>query len=288
MVRFPVTVRNVTAACLVGCFALAASLLSVPAVPASVNGVGTDKPYVFGVFPYLPPRELEKVFAPMAADFSKLLGREVEFVSSTSYEIFAKNIGAQMFDIAFVQPFDYVAAADKFGYVPLATRSEVLKALIVTTRDSAVKSIADLRGKTVSLPPEDAAVSHLTRIHLRKNGLIPGRDVTLSHFRSHMSCLQQVLIESTVACGTAAPALRYFNGRMNVEMRVIGESDAIPHTLFTAHPRVAEADRERLRERILAWGKTPEGKELLARGKLSEFIPVTDAAYDVVRKFPRE
>jgi ABC-type phosphate/phosphonate transport system substrate-binding protein len=103
-----------------------------------------------------------------------------------------------------------------------------------------------------------------------------------------MSCLQQVLIESTAACGSAAPALRYFKSRMNVDMRVIAESEAIPHTLFAAHPRVAPEDRDRIRARILAWGKTPEGRELLARGKMTEFVPVTNEAYDVVRKFPRE
>ncbi len=254
----------------------------------SAADAAAPKPYVFGVFPYLPPRELEKVFAPIAADFGKVLGREVRFASSTSYEMFSKNVEQQLFDIAFVQPFDFVDVADKFGYLPLATRAEILKALIVTTKDSPIKEAADLRGKRVSLPPEDAAVSHLTRVYLRKNGLVPGKDVTLIYFRSHMSCLQQVLIESTAACGTAAPALRYFKSRMNVDMRVISETDSIPHTLFTVHPRVPQADRERIRDRILGWSNSPEGKELLERGKLTGFIPVTNEAYDVVRRFPRE
>lgn len=245
------------------------------------------KPYVFGVFPHLPPRELEKVFAPMAADFSKALGREVHFMSSTSYENFTKNVEQKMFDIAFVQPFDYVDAADKYEYLPLATRSEMLKALIATTQDSPIRSVEDLRGKKVSMPPEEAAVSRLARVMLVKNGLVPGKDVTLEYMRSHMSCLQQVLIGSTAACGSAGPALRFFKSRMNVEMRIVAESDAIPHTLFVAHSRVPQADRQKVLERILGWSDTPEGKEILERGELSKFVPITNEAYDVVRKFPR-
>lgn len=269
-------------------FLPSASLLGWSDATAAETGTSATKAYTFGVFPYLPPRELEKVFAPIAADLSKVLGREVQFTSSTTYETFANNVARQMFDIAFIQPFDYVDAADKYGYLPIATRSEVLKALIVTTKDSPVKTVADLRGKRISLPPEDAAVSHLTRVYLRKSGLAPDKDVTLNYFRSHMSCLQQVLIDAADACGTAAPALRYFKSRMGVEMRVIAEGEPIPHTLFVAHSRVPAQDRSRIHDRILGWSKSPEGKEILDRGKMTGFVTVTNEAYDVVRKFPRD
>ena len=268
--------------------AVFACLFAAAGLKASAAENPGSKPLVFGVFPYLPPRELEKIFAPMAADFGKVLGKEVEFVSSTSYQIFSKNLREQIYDIAFVQPFDYIEAHDKYGYLPLATRAEPLKALIVTTKDSPIKSIADLRGKRISMPPEEAAVSHLALLYFQKSGLVPGKDITVSHFRSHMSCLQQVLIESTNACATAAPALRYLKSRMNVEMRAVGESDAIPHTLFTINSRVSQEDRDKILQRILGWGKTAEGRDILERGKMTGFVPVSNEAYNVVRKFPRE
>lgn len=244
--------------------------------------------YVFGVFPYLPPRELEQVFAPVAADFARALGRPVRFVSSSSYEVFAQKIDNESFDIAFMQPFDYVRAADQHGYMPLAARSEPLKALIVTAPDSPVTRLADLRGKRISLPPTDSAVSHLVRAHLKKNGLVLGKDVTVVYHRSHVSCMQQVLINASAACGSATPAMRYFKSRMKVEMRAIAETDAIPHTLFAAHSRVPAGDRTHLFDTILGWSKTPEGKAILERGKMVPFVPVKNEAYDVVRKFPRD
>ena len=267
------------------------SLMSTPAVAVPIGGeiVSTPRPdYVFGVFPYLPPRELELVFAPIAADFSRALGRKVQFTTSTNYEVFAERLDQQEFDVAFMQPFDYVRAADQHGYVPLAARGETLKALIVTAPDSSLKTLDDLRGKRISLPPMDAAVSHLVRTYLRKNGLIPGQDVTLVYHRSHVSCMQQVLIEASAACGTAAPGIRYFKSRMKVDMRVMLESEPIPHTLFAAHTRMPIKDRAQLLETIVSWSNTPEGKALLERGKMIPFRPITNEAYDIVRKFPRE
>lgn len=266
-------------------------LLSIPAMAVPIGVEVTKAPppdYIFGVFPYLPPRDLEQVFAPIAAEFSRVLGRKVQFTSSSTYEIYSGRLDSEEFDIAFMQPFDYVRAADLHGYLPLAARGEQLKALIVTAPDSPVKNLEDLRGKRISLPPMDSAVSHLVRVYLRKNGLIPDKDVTLAYYRSHISCMQQVLIDASAACGTAMPAFRYFKTRMKVEMRVVLETEAIPHTLFTVHKRVSLQDRTRLLEAITSWGNTAEGKVILERGKMIPFAAITNDAYDAVRKFPRE
>ena len=285
---------KIPAAALRACAALLLFLGGVLSTPATAVPIGAElgvvpRPdYIFGVFPYLPPRDLEKVFAPIAADFSRVLGRKVQFTSSSSYEIYAGRIDKEEFDIAFMQPFDYVRAADQHGYLALAARGEPLKALIVTAPDSAVKTLDDLRGKRMSLPPIDSAVSQLARAHLRKNGLVPDKDVTLVYHRSHISCMQQVLIDASAACATAAPAMRYFKSRMKVDMRIMSESEPIPHTLFAAQSRVPVQERALLLEAIMSWSKTPEGKEILDRGKMIPFSPVSNDAYNVVRKFPRE
>ena len=266
------------------------SILSTPAIAVPIGAeVRASQPdYLFGVFPYLPPRDLEQVFAPIAAEFSRVLGRKVRFTSSSSYEIYAGRIDSEEFDIAFMQPFDYVRAADQHSYFPLAARGEPLKALIVTAPDSPIKTLEDLRGKRISLPPMESAVSHLVRAYLRKNGFVPDKDVTLAYHRSHISCMQQVLIEASAACGTAIPAMRYFKGRMKVEMRVILETEVIPHTLFTAHSRVSAKERALLLDVITSWGNTADGKAILERGKMIPFTPISNDAYNVVRKFPRE
>lgn len=243
--------------------------------------------YLMGVFPHLPPRDLEKVFSPMAADLGKAVKKRVMLRSSTTYEKFMQNLDQQIYDIAFVQPFDYVRIADKYGYRPLATRKIKLSALLASKPDSPIKSIQDLRGKIIALPPKVAAVSHLMNGLLRANGMQPGKDVTLTYHRSHLSCMQQILIGEADACGTAAPALRFFQHKMNVQLKIVARSQKIPHTPFVIHPRVPAAERKIIQQRILSWGKTEASKKMLARGKLDPFIKVSDAEYDVVRKLAK-
>lgn len=240
--------------------------------------------YILGVFPHLPPRELEKVFAPMAADLGETVGRDIHFRSSTTYEKFSDNLNEGLYDIAFLQPFDYVRVSGKEGYLPLATRTQRLAAIIVTQTDSRLSDIDSLKGKRLSLPPESAAVSILIKDHLRRQGLVPGRDIEISHHRSHVSCMQKVLIGETDACGTAAPAVRFFQKRMKVQMKTIVRTMDIPHTLFAIHSRVPESERKKIKQRILSWGNTENGHKILNRGSLKPFVSIDDSDYDIVRE----
>ena len=203
--------------------------------------------------------------------------------SSTTLEKFVEILDAQTFDIIFVQPFDYVRMAEKFGYLPIATRNELLSAVLVVKPDSDIRTIADLKRKTIALPAKIAAVSYLTQSLLTENKLQSGVDVTLTHHRSHVSCMQQVLIGSAHACGSAAPAVRFFEQQMGVTFRTVGESLKVPHTLFAVHPRVPAAIREKLAQRILNWGNHSEGQQLLQRGRLTSFRVAKDDEYDVIR-----
>ena len=268
-------------------FIIALIALGLLAIAAPVRAADEKKEYIMGVFPHLPPRELEKVFSPMAADISKALGKPVIFRTSSTYQKFMEQLDKQVFDIAFVQPFDYVRAADKYGYKPLATRHEILSAVIVTKQDSKLKSIKDLQNKTIALPPKVAAVSHLIEDHLTSNNLIADKNIKLTYHRSHVSCMQQVLIGAADACGTAAPALRFFQHKMKVSLKTIAESKAIPHTLFCIHPRIPTADKDKIQQRILGWGKTVEGNKMLERGKLKPLKPIKDEDYNVVRKMAK-
>lgn len=277
-IRNPAKVRL-----LVGAMIVLFSLQPGASEKTAAQSSTPDRSYIMGVFPHLPPRELEKVFAPMAADLGNTIGRDIQFRSATTYEKFSERLKAARYDIAFIQPFDYVAVAGSKGYAPVATRTQRLSAIIVTKTDSPLDGMDSLKGKRISLPPESAAVSILIKDHLRRHGLEPGKDIELSHERSHVSCMQKVLIGEVDACGTAAPAVRYFQKRMKVELRILVRTMDIPHTLFAIHSRVPEKERIQIKQRILGWSETPEGRKLLETGSLTPFVDISDADYDIVR-----
>ena len=186
------------------------------------------------------------------------------------------------YDIVFVQPLITfgrmvrLPAARRRGE-PLTARSWSNPARCVISRD--------LKGAVLALPPAEAAVSHLTKMALLDAGLNPHQHLTLQHTKSHDSCLQRLLIGAVDACGTAAGPVRFFQARMKVSFRVLGKSRTIPHALIAVHSRVPENERERLRQTIISWQDSADGRQLLARGEHKPFQVVTDAEYNVVRQY---
>jgi len=134
-------------------------ILALTGSTVQANPPVPDGQYIMGVFPHLPPRQLEKVFSPMASDLGKAVNQRIILRTNTTFERFSQSLDTQVFDIAFVQPFDYVRIADKYGYRPLAARSEELAAMLVVKEDSPLNKLQDLRGMKIALPPAVAAVS---------------------------------------------------------------------------------------------------------------------------------
>jgi len=251
---------------------------------ADTSKVGVNSTYQLGVFPFLPPRELENIFAPYAGAIGKALGKKVIFQSAKTYRDFMIRSDARNYDIIFVQPFDYIRLADKKGYLPLATRHDKLSALLVVKSNSNIKAIAGLEEKTIAMPPPVAAVSRLATSLLNEKGLIDGTNITITYHRSHASCLQQVLIGVASACASAAPPIRYYENKMKIKFNVISKTREIPHTLFAVHSRVPEAERKIILDTILSWDKTLLGRKMLERGRMKPFREIKDKDYDVVRK----
>ena len=243
--------------------------------------------YRLGVFPSLPPLHIEELYAPAAADFATALQREVRLRTKKTFDAWYDEVKKQRYDIVWIQPFDYIYAFEKYGYLPLARDSEPLAAVLMAKADTSLQSLVDLRGQTVALPPARAAVSHLTKIALLEAGLEPGKSVTVRHFVNHASCLQQVLIGHAAVCGTARAVVRAFMRRRDASLRELAATPAIPHSLFAAHQRLSGMERGRLLQVILGWSETAKGRRLLTRAGRKPFVKAVDADYDIVRQYAR-
>ncbi|MDH5377332.1 MAG: phosphate/phosphite/phosphonate ABC transporter substrate-binding protein [Gammaproteobacteria bacterium] len=247
-----------------------------------------ERVYTLGVFPHLPPKELEKVFSPIAADLAKSTGKKFKLRSNTTFDKFSDSLGKKVFDVAFLQPFDYISVSGDDGYQAVATRTEPLSAVLVTLEEKPYSKLDELKGMRIAFPPETSAVRHLFQSHIESSGYQFKSDFSVNYHRSHLSCMQQVVIGDAEACVSAAPMVRFFEHKMKRKMKVIAESKKIPHALFAIHSRVPEKDKAAIKRAILSWGTTEEGKRLLTRGRLNPFKEIDDTAYDVIRKMKQQ
>jgi phosphonate transport system substrate-binding protein len=260
--------------------------VAVLLVNASTSA-GEERPLEFGVFPYLPPAQLEKLYAPVAADLSVAVGRRVHLRTRPSFDLFRSEILQERYDLIFIQPFAYANVASRHGYRSVARPSTALKAVFVIRSDSDIQGFADLKGETLSAPPQQAAVSLLAKETLRKHNLMPGIHIRVTYQNSHHACLRAVLIRKAAACITAPPPLQIFEAQTGVRFRILGYSDPVPGSTYAVHQRLPEALREAIAERVVSWDQTSHGQALLKSLKFPGFIRSDNDDYHPVRDILR-
>ena len=246
--------------------------------------------YTFGVFPYLSAARLEPIYLPVAVEMSKTLERPVGFRTSTEFKKFFKKLSQQQYDFALIQPFWYPPAADRFNYLPLARFEEPLTSIIIVPEDSPVKSVTDLRGKTIATPPAFVPVVHMARRTLKDRGLETEVDLYFKAYKSVDSCFQQVLIGNASACVAPNFAQRTIEKKLQVKLRTVVESPSIPNLSLVAHTRIPADHREKIKNLLLSWekGETVEDDNPLKEINTRRFVPANDAEYDSVRSYLRE
>ncbi|MGH6919899.1 MAG: phosphate/phosphite/phosphonate ABC transporter substrate-binding protein, partial [Geminicoccaceae bacterium] len=240
--------------------------------------------YRLGVFHYAPILTIDRIYGPVAAQFAEDLGRPVHLKTKPTFDKFAEELRKETYDIILVHPFFYVEARDRHHYVPLARLEEPLTAMVMVREDDPLATLADLKGKTIGLPPARAAVSELVKASLLDAGLVPGINVALQHYRTKPSCLQAVAIGRAAACGLPRFALAQIDPDNQLKLRLIFETGPVSNFVFAAHARVPESDRINIYKSILAWPFTATGRRILAGGAWSRFVAARDQDYDEIRR----
>lgn len=240
--------------------------------------------YRFGVFPYLPALSIDRIFGPVALSLCHAIDYPLSLKTKPTFEKFFEELARGHYDIAFLHPMFYVAAHDRFGYQPLARVDAALQAVLLVDAGSKAQTLEDLAGRVIALPPRLAAVSEMMEAELRARGLQPGRDVELRHFRNKASCLQAVAIGSAAACGVPKFITHQIQRARYMNLRTMFESRPLPHFAFVTHERVPEEHNAAMRQTIVNWPNTAEGRDILASGAWGRFVEAHDADYDPVRR----
>jgi len=253
-------------------------------IAAQANDVSPAS-YRLGIFPYLAPRQTIKFYGPIAAEMEEVLKHPVKLESQRSFNDFTQALSQHAYDIALIQPFDYPDVVEKQGYLPLARLAVPLVTKFYVRNDSVYHNLNDLRGTTIAMPPARAANSRMALRTLYEHNLIPGRDINVRYFNSHDSCIQQVWVGNASACTSAPPPIRLFEKRMQAHLRSIFDTQPIPHVLFVADSKMPAELREKLTKRILSWGHTPHGRELLKNLGFPPFTQVKPGEYAVMHHY---
>ena len=194
----------------------------------------------------------------------KALGTPVVIVSARNRDRVHENLKTRTYKLLISRPNDVPAQAVRdFNFVPVATAKDPYRTLFIVPKDSALKTIADVKGKTIVTPDQYSNMWRAAKAMLRdsnidmlKESVKSMRDQAAIGWSVENNMFDVGVVNSASGVGK--------NWEKNGG-RVIAASRNQINMPFIASPDFAPAQIAKLRAAVLALDSTDGGRAILKK-----------------------
>jgi len=256
--------------------------LSFLSLPGAVVAAQTPT-YTVGVVPQFTAQRIYKIWRPILDELERCTQLKFKLKGSPSIPEFEHQLLAGKFDFAYMNPYHFLLANRKQGYLPLLRdHGKMLSGILVVRKDSPFKTIKDLNGKILAFPaPNALGASLLLRAELHNFYHV---SIKPRYVRSHDSVYLNVVMGQVAAGGGVQKTFDRQPENIRNKLRIFHRTtEVFPHPI-AAHPRVPEAVRQQVEEAFLKMGQTESGKKHLAQIPIKQLGAATLDDYHPVEK----
>ena len=234
------------------------------------------------------PTELQRKFKPLGDYLAKATGMKVEFTPVTDYAASVEGLVNNKLDMVWFGGFTFVQAnvRSKGQVVPLVQRLEdaSFRSVFITT-DKDIKTLADLKGKTLSFGSESSTSGHLMpRSYLLAAKINPETDLKRIAFSGAHDATVAAVEGGKVDAGALNISVwEKLVAARKVDTAVVRVFYTTPGYYdynWTVRSDMSPALKKKITKAFLALDKTtPQGKEILELQRAARFIPTNAKNY---------
>ena len=248
---------------------------------------------------YQSPNQLIENVEPVVTYLESELGVEIEHFAATDYAAVVEALRHGNADAGFMGPLQYVLARQEAGARPILGEiyngSATYVSHIFVRKDSGLKTLADLRGKSMAFVDPISSSGYMYPLDaFRDAGLIEQRDDAEAFFKQvyfaggDEQAMRAVLNRFVDAAGIGQYAFDLLRGEERDEIVVIGESKPIPSHCVVVREGFDVGLTERLKQALLALNEGPNHGLLQYLYSVDGYVPVDHDTYAGVEQVAHE
>jgi len=252
----------------------------------TTNSVAKEKSeLLFGSVAMDIPAAMHKRLKPLTQYLSKELGRPVSLKLSPNMGAAIKEVADKNVTLAYLTPVAYLKAHKKGNakiVVKTVTKGKAsFQLMIVVKKDSPIKTVADLKGKTFAFGDKRA---------LLQRAAVVGAGIKMEDFSEYKFIGHYDNIARAVSNGDFDAGILKDTKAFKWEekgLRILAASPDLPPYNITANGDVSDELLAQLKKAFLALDpKNPEHLKVIkaVAKKYTGFAATNDAEYDVVRE----
>ncbi|HTR59442.1 MAG TPA: PhnD/SsuA/transferrin family substrate-binding protein [Casimicrobiaceae bacterium] len=250
-------------------------------VLAAVAATASAQELVFavteGVTYQATPKEIRDKFAPIADVIAKATGRHVRVVLVPAYDDLRAGCAKQEFDLAFVHPAHVSLAEIKSGrYKPVAWTAGFTDYTVALLMEPSqpLKSIDDLKGRTLVTPDPDSITAAMVRAMLRvaklptieappKAATTPQDPGTVRVIATRYQDAVPFYIENGFAQVGATAAKSVIKAWTDKGGKILVQSRPVPIKQFIASSKMPAEEQAKIREALIGMVQNKPGRDAL-------------------------
>jgi phosphonate transport system substrate-binding protein len=194
----------------------------------------------------------------------KAMRAKVSIVNARGRDRLKENLKSHAYALLLARPNDVPAEAVRdFGYQPVASAKEPYQTLFIVVKNSPVKTIADVKGRTILTPDQYSNMWRAANAMLRDNKIDMGKESVRS--MRDQAAIGWSLENGFFDVGVVNSASGVGRTWEKNGGRVIARSRDQINMPLIASPKVSAAQVERVRAAIIALDSTEGGQAILKK-----------------------
>ncbi len=244
----------------------------------------------FGVIPRDNPRIAYEKYQPLIDFLSDNSPYKYELVLRKTYEDTINSLGAGEIDVALLGPLTYLEAHADYGAVcilkGITEKGKPLnRSVVITRKDSGIKKISDLKGKTFAFASTKSTSGNLIPRYLLADAGIHLRELgEYRNFDYHDSVVKWILRGKYDAGAVRTVVADKY---LQLGLKIIAISEPFPTAPVVVGPKTPYVIVENVKSELSNISKTDGGKAVLKKldpGFRGGFVEARDADYEGIRK----
>jgi ABC-type phosphate/phosphonate transport system substrate-binding protein len=194
----------------------------------------------------------------------KALRVRVSIVNARNRDRLRENLKNHAYELLLARPNDVPAEAVRdYGYQPVVTAKEPYQTLFVVVKDSPIRTIAEVKGKTILTPDQYSNMWRAANAMLRDNNIDMSRESVRA--MRDQAAIGWSLESGFFDVGVINSASGVGRSWEKNGGRVIARSRDQINMPFIASPKLSTAQVERLRVAVIALDSTESGRAVLKK-----------------------
>jgi phosphate/phosphite/phosphonate ABC transporter binding protein len=226
-------------------------------------------------------------FDPLMRYLSKKTGYEFKLVVPKDFEDFFDMVRRGDVEFSYSNPYIYIQLADAghlraFATTVMQTSGDIFRGIIITHRDSSIRTLEDLKGKDVMIVSYKSAGGFLAQqLLFRDQGIDVFKDLRLREGKRQEEVILSVYRRAVDAGFVRESALDVLQEEIDLSrIRIVATTAYIANWPFAATKSAPERLTEQVRKSLLEIGD----RSILSAARVEGFKAAADRDFDSLRE----